>query len=71
MKYTAQKIAENLIKTALGEAYHGNDLYVARDFACVTDNDRQCLNRWLHGSNGKGDSIRLQEIAHQIMETKA
>lgn len=70
MKYTPQKIAEDLIKTALGESYHGNALYVAMDFPCVNEDDKRCLHRWMHGANLKTDHVTLQRIAHKLMEFK-
>jgi hypothetical protein len=71
MKYTPQKIAEELIKTALGESYYGNALYVAMDFSCVNETEKRCLHRWLHGANLNMDHVTLQEIAHKIMEIKS
>jgi hypothetical protein len=71
MKYGPQKIAEELIKTALGESYYGNALYVAMDFPCVTEDEKRCLHRWMHGANTKTDHVTLQDIAYKIMETKA
>lgn len=68
MKYDAIKIANELNATALGEAYHGNALYVARDIPCVTKNDVQCLNKWLNGTNTASDGWRLQEISNYIRE---
>lgn len=68
MKYGAIKIANELNATALGEAYHGNALYVACDIPCVTKNDVQCLNKWLNGTNTASDGWRLQEISSYIRE---
>lgn len=68
MKYDEIKIANELNATALGEAYHGNALYVARDIPCVTKNDVQCLNKWLNGTNTVSDGWRLQEISNYIRE---
>jgi hypothetical protein len=68
MSYNAIQIAKELNATALGESYHGNALYVARDIPCVTHNDVQCLNRWLNGTNSAGDGWRLQEISGYITE---
>jgi hypothetical protein len=68
MSYNAFQIAKELNATALGESYHGNALYVARDIPCVTHNDVQCLNRWLNGTNSASDGWRLQKIAGEIVE---
>lgn len=67
MSYDAFTIAKELNATALGEAYYGNALYVARDFPCVTHNDRLCLNRWLNGNQSSMDHVRLQDIANMII----
>ena len=68
MSYDAVAIANELNSTALGESYHGNALYVARDIPCVTHNDVQCLNRWLNGTNTASDGWRLQEISSYIKD---
>jgi hypothetical protein len=70
MKYTNIKIADELIKTALNESYYGNALYVAMDFPCLTESDKRCLHRYLHGSQLNLDHVQLQEIANKIMEYK-
>lgn len=68
MTYNATKIADELTKTALGEAYYGNALYVALDFPFLTDEDKQVLHRYLHGANCGRDSHALQDIAIAIIE---
>ena len=70
MKYTNIKIADELIKTALNESYYGNALYVAMDFPCLTESDKRCLHRYLHGSQLNLDHVQLQEIALKIKEHK-
>ena len=69
-KYTPQKISEELTKTALGESYYGNALYVAMDFPCVNDDDKRCLHRYMHGSELNTDHVKLQEIALKIQAFK-
>ena len=61
-------IAKQLDETAQGISYHGNALDVARGLPCVTANDVQCLNKWLHGTNTASDGFRLQEIAGYVRE---
>jgi hypothetical protein len=71
MAYDKSQIARELTATALGDVYFGNALYVARDIPCLTDDDRQVLNRWLEDSYAsKSDSNRrrLQDIAIRIAE---
>ena len=67
MKYSAKKIANELTKTALGESYYGNALYVALDFPCLDKADKLCLHRWLNGSNSGIDHVSLQDIAVRII----
>ena len=67
MTYDHKQIAKELIDTALGNAYYGNALYVARDFQFLTDEDRFCLCRWLDGSQCKTDHVWLQDIAIKIL----
>ena len=68
MTYNITKIADELIKTALGEAYYGNSLYVALDFPFLTEEHKRCLHRYLHGSYMKTDHVMLQDIANVIIE---
>ena len=63
MKYDNKKIAHELDCTAEGGAYYGNALYVSLDFPFLTENDRDCLRRYMHGSNTAADRFRLQDIA--------
>ena len=63
MIYDHKQIAKELKATASGESYFGNALYVARDMDFITDNDRQCLTRYLFGNNTATDRFRLQDIA--------
>ena len=66
MKYDKRQIAKELIKTALGEAYYGNALYVAQDIPILTDEERFCVYRFLEGRDCGTDHVELQHIAHKI-----
>lgn len=66
MKYDSKQIARELQATAQGDAYYGNALYVARDMPQITGNDRDCLTRWLFGTQTSSDRFRLQDIAIEI-----
>jgi len=70
MSYRPQKITKKLIKTALGESYYGDALHDAMDFPCVTEEEKRCLHRYMHGSELNGDHWTLQHIAHKIMQIK-
>jgi len=63
MKYDNKKIAKELYATAQGDSYYGNALYTALDFPFITRNDRECLFRYLNGSELLSDRFRLQDIA--------
>lgn len=65
-KYDNHAIAAELKKTALGEAYYGNALYVAQDIPGLTDGERECIGRWLTGAQRSTDHIRLQDIANKV-----
>lgn len=65
-RYDENKIAEELIATALGHAYHGNALRVAKDIKGLNDNDRACLDRWATGRQENTDHVLLQEIANKV-----
>lgn len=65
-KYGPKQIAKELMATALGKAYYGNALYVAKDIPALTDEDRWVLQRWLDGAQVKNDWRELQLIAHKI-----
>ena len=66
MVYGPKQIAKELIATALGVAYHGNALYVAKDIPVLTDEERHVILRYLDGSQCGTDHIELQHIAHKI-----
>ena len=68
MPYDLKTISKHLTSTALGNAYYGNALYVARDISCLNDFDRFCLSRWLNGTNTAADSLQLQTIANKLTE---
>ena len=53
MPYDHKQIAKELIDTALGNAYYGNALYVARDFQFLTVKAQGPV-AWLHRDAMKG-----------------
>ena len=63
-----ENIARELDQTASGYAYHGNALYVARDMPNLSDDDRECLDRWLTGTQTAADGWQLQDIAIKLRE---
>lgn len=65
-KYDAKRVAKELIATALGEAYHGNALYVAKDIPGLAEEERWVILRYLDGTQCGTDHIELQHIAHKI-----
>lgn len=65
-RYDNRAIAAELGKTARGDAYFGNALYVAKDIPGLTDGERECIGRWLTGTQRGTDHVRLQDIATKI-----
>jgi hypothetical protein len=66
--YNGQRIAWELDRTALGEAFFGNALRVAKDVPCLTAEDRAVLDRFATGTNSKTDHIKLQDIARRVRQ---
>lgn len=65
-RYGPKQIGWELERTAMGDSYYGNALRTAKDFPCVTDEDRIVLDRWATGAQASTDHIRLQEIAIKV-----
>lgn len=65
-RYGRQAIAEELVRTVLGEAYYGNALYVSKDIPGLSDEDRHCLQRWLVRKPTGADCAALLRIADKI-----
>jgi len=63
MSYGLQRIASEIEDTALGRAYYGNSIYVARDLPFLTEEEVRELSAAL---DGEINSWRLQEIANKI-----
>lgn len=65
-KYSLKQIAKELTATALGDAYYGNALRVAKDLPGLTDADRALLDRYATGTQSGTDHVCLQVLASQI-----
>lgn len=65
-KYDPKQIAKELTATALGDAYYGNALRVAKGLPGLTDADRALLDRYATGIQGGTDHVCLQMLANQI-----
>lgn len=66
-KYTEQIIAQELVRTALGESFFGNALRVAKDLPYVNAQERSLLDRWATGKQGGTDHLELQALANKVM----
>lgn len=66
MPYNRNQIALELERTALGEAYCGNSLRVAKDLVELNDSDRSLLDRYATGKQKSDDHVGLQDIAIRI-----
>lgn len=66
--YDRQRIAYELDQTAMGRAYYGNALRVAKDFPGLTPEDISVLERYLTGRDDKSgsDFHALQAIVIKI-----
>lgn len=65
-KYDTTAIAAQLVQTALGHAWHGNALRVAKDMPGLDAEDRAVLDRYATGSQRGTDHAALQDIARRI-----
>ena len=67
-QYTLKAIAYELEQTALGKAYYGNSLRVAKDIKGLSSNDISLLERFLTGREDKSgaDFHALQALAVKI-----
>lgn len=65
--YNVNQIAQELIETASGQAYHGNALKVSLDIPCINSSPehKAVIQRYLRGSGAieSGDHITLHEAA--------
>lgn len=66
--YGYKKIAEELQKTALGEAHYGNALRVAKDIPEITAEERGVLDAWATGKYSFENRMDLQDIAIKIRQ---
>ena len=69
--YDKERIADELEAIALGKAFYGNALYVARDIPDLTKSEKGVLARWLLGIHQSQDYLALQEIANKLRRTNA
>lgn len=64
--YNLARIAWEVERTAVGDAFYGNALRVAKDIPGLTPDDRALLDRFATGSNGGMDHVQLQTLAMKI-----
>jgi hypothetical protein len=64
--YTLSRIAKELDDTALGKAYYGNALRVAKDIPGVTAEERALLDRYATGAQRGTDHVGLQDLAIKL-----
>lgn len=68
MPYDKKQIGKELVETVLGNAYHGNALYVAMDIPALAEDERCVVQRWLKGAQRGTDHVALQHIAKKIID---
>lgn len=62
-----QQIAKELVDTALGLAFFGEALRMAMNLPCVSPEEIALLDRWVTGSNKRGDTWDLQRLANRLL----
>jgi hypothetical protein len=62
-RYGLAQIAWELERTALGEAFYGNALRVAKGIQGLSDQDRSLLDRYATGAQRGTDHVALQQLA--------
>ena len=65
-KYNHKRIGWELERTAMGDSYYGNALYSAMDFYFLNKREKDCLHRYMHGSETPNDRFVLQDIANKV-----
>ena len=65
-QYNHKRIGWELERTAQGESYYGNALYVAMDLPFLNKREKDCLHRYMHGSETPNDRFVLQDIAMKV-----
>ncbi len=66
LAYTLSRIAKELDDTALGNAYYGNALRVAKDVPGVDAEERALLDRYATGAQRGTDHVALQQLAIEL-----
>lgn len=66
--YLLNRIAWEIEQTALGNAFFGNSLYVARDVPGLSDEQREILTRFATGAQQGTDHVTLQSVANRLRE---
>lgn len=64
--YTAQRIAWELERTALGDGFFGHALRVAKDIPGISGQDKALLDRYAAGLQTRTDHVALQQLALKI-----
>ena len=65
-KYNHKRVGWELERTAMGDSYYGNALYSAMDLHFLNKREKDCLHRYMHGSETPNDRFVLQDIANKV-----
>jgi hypothetical protein len=65
-KYNHKRIGWELERTAMGDSYYGNALYSAMDLHFLNQREKDCLHRYMHGSETPNDRFVLRDIANKV-----
>lgn len=69
VSYDYKRLSWELERTAMGEAFYGNAIRVAKYITGLMNEDLDVLERYSTGTNQGTDHITLQEIALKISNT--
>lgn len=68
MIFSIQHMADQLQQTAMGEAYFGNALQVAKEIPGLTQDELELIDRFATGQQKDTDHIALQQLANKLKE---
>lgn len=69
--YTLSRIAWEIDQTALGNSFFGNALHVAKDVIGLSDEQKELLTRFAHGTQQGTDHVGLQSVANRLREIES
>lgn len=68
MIFSIQHMADELQRMAVGGAYFGNGLQVAKEIPGLTKDELELIDRFATGQQKNTDHIALQQLANKLKE---